>query len=240
MEVDLHDQTLTVKGEFVKSVVFSYASQKGSKTGIASIPSTQTPIAPQVVLNRLLSIISMEDQQVRAGLLIAMELAACGLTNGADAPVEVADKLIAISIPSDPSEVVAKAPQSRRNSKKKKAVVEPVPLEKLKFLTIAQTALRYQVHTEKALYHLHAQASAYMLYPKAGLRSNGFIECVFRPDGQRKILIIAEKYEQWLVAYSSQQLGATVHAASHSGLQKQSSRTAKSSSTRTAGLEAPK
>ena len=169
-------------------------------------PETQLPIVLHVTQEGASSILSLEHQQVRAGLLIAMKLAASEPTTGAIAAVEIDDKPMAIPDASDSAEVPAKAPKSRRNSKKQKATAEPIPLESLKFLTIAQTALRYQVHTEKALYHLQAQAEAYQRYPKAGLRSTGFIECLFRPDGKRKILINAAKYEQWLVAYTNKQL----------------------------------
>lgn len=177
-------------------------------------PSTQSPIAPHVPQMDPLSIISMEDQRVRSGLLIAMKLAASEPTTEPVGPVEIDDGSIS-SLQSHDSEVTAKPPKPRRNSKKQKATAEPVPLEKLKFLTFAQTALRYQVHTEKALRHLQAQAEAYLRYPKAGLRSNGFIDCIFRPDGQRKLLVIAASYEAWLVANSSQRhkLNATVRAA---------------------------
>lgn len=82
----------------------------------------------------------------------------------------------------------------------------PIPLEKLKYLTISQTAIRYPFYSEKALRHLQSQAENYYRFPKAGLRSNGFISCIIRPAGQRKIIIDAEKFELWLASYSVQQL----------------------------------
>jgi hypothetical protein len=188
---------------------------------------TQTPIAPQVQQETRQTFTSVDDQQVMAGLNIAMQLLASEPQIGAFEPVEIDDQSIAQLIATDPQQVTAKAPKSPRNSKKQKVAAEPVQLLDLKFLTIPQTATRYQVHTEKALRHLQAQAEAYLRFPKAGLRSNGFIECVFRPDGQRKILIIAEKYEQWLVAHSSQQLKATDHAASRPVLLQQPTSTTK-------------
>lgn len=151
------------------------------------------------------SILSLEHQQVRAGLLIAMKLAASEPTSGAIATVDIDDKPMGTSNANDPVKVVAKAPRSRRNSKKLKATVEPVPLEKLKFLTIAQTAVRYPAYSEKALRHVQAQAEAYQRYPKAGLRSNGFINCIIRPAGKRKIIIDAEKFELWMASFSNQQ-----------------------------------
>jgi hypothetical protein len=168
-------------------------------------PAVQVSIVPHAPQDGTSSILSLEDQQVRAGLLVAMKLAASEPTTGAIATVEIDDKSMATSIASDPAEVVAKVPKSPRNSKKQKEAVEPVPLEKLKFLTIAQTALRYQTYSEKALRHLQAQAEAYQRYPKAGLRSNGFINCIIRPAGKRKIIIDAEKFELWMASFSNQQ-----------------------------------
>lgn len=95
-----------------------------------------------------------------------------------------------------------KKPRKRR-SKPKSAEYPPVPLENLRWLTISQTAKRYQVHTEKALRHLVAQAEAYAKHPKSGLRSNGFLTCFIRPAGQRKIIVISNKYEEWLSSFSS-------------------------------------
>jgi hypothetical protein len=195
-----------------KNVIFPLKDKK-PPIGLAAslvasafvVPAIRESFVPHVSQESHQAILSLEDQQVRAGLLIAMKLAASEPTTGAIAVVEIDDKSIAIPDASDSAEVAAKAPKSRRNSKKQKARVEPIPLESLKFLTIAQTALRYQVHTEKALYHLQAQAEAYQRYPKAGLRSTGFIECLFRPDGKRKIIINAAKYEQFLVAHTNQQ-----------------------------------
>jgi hypothetical protein len=86
----------------------------------------------------------------------------------------------------------------RKRQAKPRAKDQAVPLENLKWLTIAQTALRYPAFSEKSLRHLQTQAENYQRYPKAGLRSNGFIECIVRPAGQRKILINVEKFEQWL------------------------------------------
>jgi len=168
-------------------------------------PAIQLPIVLHVPQEGASSILSLEHQQVRAGLLIAMKLVASEPTTGAIAAVEIDDKPMATSDASDPAKVVAKAPKSRRNSKKQKATVEPVPLEKLKFLTIAQTAVRYPAYSEKALRHVQAQAEAYERYPKAGLRSNGFINCIIRPEGKRKIIIDAEKFELWMTSYSNLQ-----------------------------------
>ncbi len=198
---------------------------------------TQAYVVSHEAQERPLAITSMEDEAVRAGLLIAMMLAASGPTYGIIDQTEAVDNSIAISNAIDPAEVGAKVPKARRNSNKKKVTAEPVPLEKLKYLTFAQTDLRYQVHTEKALRHLQAQAEAYLRYPKAGLRSNGFIECIFRPNGQRKLFIIAANYEQWLVSYSNRQLGALVSSVK-SDLASREPRTIKTNSASNAGAEA--
>lgn len=97
-------------------------------------------------------------------------------------------------------ELVSKPPKAARKGKKQALMDVPVPIEKLKYLSIAQTALRYPAFSEKALRHLQAQAENYQRYPKAGLRSNGFINCIVRPAGQRKIIIDAEEFEQWLAS----------------------------------------
>jgi len=90
--------------------------------------------------------------------------------------------------------------QVKRKSRKRspRPSDPPVPLEDLKWLTVRQTHLRFRTYSEKALRHLVAQAEAYQKFPKAGLRSNGLIDCILRPAGARKILIDAEKFEQWL------------------------------------------
>lgn len=99
---------------------------------------------------------------------------------------------------SSPADTVGARPAA----KKLHAENQGLPLEKLKWLTIAQASLRYPGFSEKSLRHLQAQAEAYQRYPKAGLKSNGFINCLVRPAGQRKILINAEKFEAWLESCS--------------------------------------
>ena len=95
--------------------------------------STQAPISLHAPKLDPISTISMEDQQVRAGLLIAMNLVTSEPSAEAVSPVEIDDQSISSSHSHD-SEVAVKKPQSPRNSKKKVATAEPVPLEKLKFL----------------------------------------------------------------------------------------------------------
>ena len=76
--------------------------------------------------------------------------------------------------------------------------VECLPLDQRRWLTIKEMAVRYPFFTEKALRHLIFSAEAYAKFPKDGLRSNGFIDCIVRPAGQRKIIIDTTKFEDWL------------------------------------------
>ncbi|WP_141715734.1 hypothetical protein [Burkholderia ubonensis] len=89
-----------------------------------------------------------------------------------------------------------KKPRKRRHSTHK-AEAAPMPLEDRRWLTIKQTAQRYP-YSEGALRHLIWEAEAYAKYPKSGLKSNGFISCVVRPQGTRRVLIDAEQFERWL------------------------------------------
>ena len=93
---------------------------------------------------------------------------------------------------------------TRQPPEKSHAQFQPVPLEMLKWLTFKQASLRYPAFSEKSLRHYQAQAEAYQRHPKAGLKSNGFIKCLIRPAGQRKILIDAEKFEEWLRSWAVQ------------------------------------
>lgn len=76
--------------------------------------------------------------------------------------------------------------------------VDVQPLEQQRWLTVKQTAARYPCFSENALRNLIFSAEAYAKHPKAGLRSNGFIDCIVRPAGQRKIIIDTMKFEAWL------------------------------------------
>ncbi len=76
--------------------------------------------------------------------------------------------------------------------------VDVQPLEQQRWLTVKQTAARYPCFSENALRNLIFSAEAYARSPKAGLRSNGFIDCIVRPAGQRKIVIDTIKFEAWL------------------------------------------
>lgn len=78
--------------------------------------------------------------------------------------------------------------------------IESLPLEQRRWLTVKETSARFPCFSEKSLRHLIAQAEAYAKYPKAGLRSNGMIDCIVRPAGQRKIVIDATKFEAWLAS----------------------------------------
>jgi hypothetical protein len=87
-------------------------------------------------------------------------------------------------------------PRNRRQGMPK-AETAPTPLEDRRWLTIKQTAKRYP-YTEGALRHLVFQAEQYAKYPKSGLKSNGFLACIVRPQGARRVLIDAEQFERWL------------------------------------------
>lgn len=97
------------------------------------------------------------------------------------------------------SDFVIAAPKRRRQTLSVPKI-ELLPLEQRRWLTVKETAARFPCFSEKSLRHLIAQAEAYAKYPKAGLRSNGMIDCIVRPAGQRKIVIDATKFEAWLAS----------------------------------------
>ena len=86
----------------------------------------------------------------------------------------------------------------RQGRKQGNADLECLPLDQRRWLTIKEMAIRYPFFSEKALRHLIFSAEAYAKFPKDGLRSNGFIDCIVRPAGQRKIIIDTTKFEEWL------------------------------------------
>lgn len=105
-------------------------------------------------------------------------------------------------------ESVATASQKEHSEPKKRkrrarAQDQSEDLFKLKFPSIQQASRRYPAFSPKAFYHLVAQAESYAKYPKSGLKSNGFLECIIRPGGGKKILIDAEKFESWLKSYAA-------------------------------------
>jgi hypothetical protein len=93
-----------------------------------------------------------------------------------------------------------KMPSAKRRRKPTSSSVEVLPLEQRRWLTVKETSARFPCFSEQALRHLIYSAEAYANYPKAGLRSNGFIACIARPAGQRKVIINAAKFEEWLTA----------------------------------------
>ena len=97
------------------------------------------------------------------------------------------------------SDFVIAAPKRRRHTLSVPKL-ELLPLEQRRWLTVKETSARFPCFSEKSLRHLIAQAEAYAKYPKAGLRSNGMINCIVRPAGQRKIVIDATKFEAWLTS----------------------------------------
>lgn len=110
-----------------------------------------------------------------------------------------------VMVPASTAKLLGEAPSAcqattvkDRKTRKKPPDEEQVPLEKRPYLSFKDTYRRYKVHTPKALYHLASQSQSYLRYPKAGLPSNGFNECVIDPGLGKKKLIVAEKYERWL------------------------------------------
>ena len=124
-------------------------------------------------------------------------------SNALPEPVSAVASLLQPTSSSDTIDAETKKPRKKR-SKPKIHEYPPIPLDQLKWLTIAQATRRYPAFTEKSFRHHVAQAEAYAKHPKSGLRSNGFLPCIVRPAGQRKVLIDADAFEQWL---SSNQMG---------------------------------
>lgn len=92
----------------------------------------------------------------------------------------------------------AKVKRARRQNQR---VEQTIPLEKLRWITVRQASIRYPFMTEKAWRHKIAQAEAYRNYPQLSRKKqDGFIDCVVRIPGQRKIVIDTEKYELYLLA----------------------------------------
>lgn len=90
-----------------------------------------------------------------------------------------------------------KQPREKRARRAEQDTVVAVPLEQRRWLTIKETAARYPF-SQAALRHLVFVAEAYQRHPKTGLRANGFLPCIVRPAGQRKVLIDALRFEEWL------------------------------------------
>ena len=68
-----------------------------------------------------------------------------------------------------------------------------------RWLTVSRMAAEYkEVITEAALRHLIWNAEAYARFPRAGLRSNGFLPVIVRPPFQRKVLLDRDAFEKWL------------------------------------------
>ncbi|WP_157977944.1 hypothetical protein [Paraburkholderia kururiensis] len=114
-----------------------------------------------------------------------------GVDHSAEAPATCPPSASAVE--TSPSE---KEPRKRRYGTPK---AEPAltPLEDRRWLTIKQTAQRYP-YSEGAIRHLVFQAEQYAKHPKSGLKSNGFLACVVRPHGTRRVLIDAAQFEHWL------------------------------------------
>jgi len=119
---------------------------------------------------------------------------------GAENPATDNTTQASVTSPADTS-AAERAPGEKKPRKRRystpKAEMAPTPLEVRRWLTVKQTAQRYP-YSEGALRHLIWEAEAYAKSPKGGLKSNGFLNCIVRPDGARRVLIDAEKFELWL------------------------------------------
>lgn len=171
---------VTVKGEFPPT----RATREPAKywAGPAWDVMTGEMLHPGQPRPRTLAV-AVTDKQTEAAKPVANHTATAPATGPADAS----------SAETPPRE---NKPRKRRHSNLKTAAA-PMPLEDRRWLTIKQTAQRYP-YSEGALRHLIWEAEAYAKYPKSGLKSNGFISCVVRPQGARRVLIDAEQFERWL------------------------------------------
>lgn len=187
-----------VKGKPPKAAICEVSSDKNHKSQISSAVSEAVIPAIQKTSSVALQLTQLTPMHLPvAGSPESTSLFSCPNTDVS--PSLGSSQLVNLS------EALKKTkPGNKRQKPQPKEA--PIPLEKLKYLTISQTAIRYPIYSEKALRHLQSQAENYLRFPKAGLRSNGFINCIIRPAGQRKIIIDAEKFELWLSSYSVQQL----------------------------------
>ena len=196
-----HNETKKVVSsyrEFLKRKAALKASLKAPNLGVSAIKSAVDLIVGSAGTNPM-TLLDAKTSKVTATSL-ALPVSAPEPLYSSPGPDDV-DTSSSVLTATEASVEFASKPTKAVSKRKKKTVMDvPVPIEKLKYLSIAQTAMRYPAFTEKALRHLQAQAENYQRYPKAGLRSNGFINCILRPAGQRKIIISAEKFEQWLAA----------------------------------------
>lgn len=90
-----------------------------------------------------------------------------------------------------------KKPKRKYAKRKTDRVVEEIPLPQRKWISIKQAAAIYP-QSEQAFRHLTRQAEQYQKYPKAGLPSNGFENCIVRQPGSRNIYLNAEELERWM------------------------------------------
>lgn len=196
-----HNETKKVVSsyrEFLKRKAAHKASLRASNSGATAIQLSNDCIVGYAGTNSM-TLLDAETPKV-AAITLVLPVSAPEPLSSSPGPDDV-DTSSSVSAATEASVELASKPTKAVSKRKKSTVMDvPVPIEKLKYLSIAQTAMRYPAFTEKALRHLQAQAENYQRYPKAGLRSNGFINCILRPAGQRKIIISAEKFEQWLAA----------------------------------------
>lgn len=112
----------------------------------------------------------------------------------------------------DSTQPPAAVANGKRTRRKGQSVEQAIPLERLRWITVRQASIRYPFMTEKAWRHKIAQAEAYKNFPQLGRKKqDGFVDCVVRIPGQRKIVIDTEKYEQYLLA-SNQSTESTTNS----------------------------
>lgn len=97
------------------------------------------------------------------------------------------------------SSLVTAPKKAKRKYAKRKTdrVVEEISLPQRKWITIKQAAAIYP-KSEQAFRHLTRQAEQYQKYPKTGLPSNGFENCIVRQPGSRNIYLNTEELERWM------------------------------------------
>lgn len=88
-------------------------------------------------------------------------------------------------------------PKRSYKTRKSQQVVEPLPLNERKWISIKQAAAMYP-KSEQAFRHLAHQSARQLKYPQAGLPSSGFEKCVVRQPGSRNVYLIVEELDRWM------------------------------------------
>lgn len=108
-----------------------------------------------------------------------------------------------------PSLPTADVPQEAADNpvaskKRKTADVVPTPLNERRWLTIKEAASLFPF-SEGAIRHLVFSAEGTAKFPKSGLRANGFIDCIYRPPGQRRVFLDRVALINWVASGSGAQ-----------------------------------